>query len=58
VVVTRFRVQWKTWFTCSKQKLIVMLFLSYLFLSNKDSVNQTPGDKEVGPNFSLTLNKA
>jgi hypothetical protein len=38
VIATRFHVQWNTLFTGSKQKLIVMLYLSYLFLSNKDSV--------------------
>jgi hypothetical protein len=48
VVVTRFHVQWNALFTGSKQELIVMLILSYLFLSNKDSVRmETIGLKSV-----------
>ncbi len=45
MVVTRFHAQWNALFPGSKQELIVMLYLSYLFLSNKDSVRQTFEDK-------------
>jgi hypothetical protein len=38
VVVTRFHAHWNALFTSSKQKLIVILYQSYLLLSNKDSV--------------------
>ena len=48
MVVTRFHAQWNVLFTGSKQKLIVMLYLSYLLLPNKDSVRQSFGVKEIG----------
>jgi hypothetical protein len=38
VAVTRFHAPWSALFTSSKQKLIVILYQSYLLLSNKDSV--------------------
>ncbi len=47
MVETRFHVQWNSLFTGSKQKLIVMLYLSYLFLSNKDSVRAEKSQAEI-----------
>ncbi len=47
MIVTRFHAQWNALFTSSKQKLIVILYQSYLLLSSKDSVQAEMSQAEI-----------